>query len=181
MKILEDANFQKYLEDNNWIVECESPLEVRHSEGSFATNYAAQVLLNELHSQYKDENSITIEDADENIQMKNFEKLEKLFNIMDGYIQAAWQVEHDNPANESDEDRLSSQAYAAWDNTFSLVFSKDISHKIRDCFDALNVDLDYYDPDTTYKEDVLSYYNAVKDEVENLTKLFRPSSNKMRY
>jgi hypothetical protein len=179
MKILEDADFQKYLENNEWTVECESPLEVRNSEGSFATNYAAQVLLAELHTQYKEENNIVTE-SDENTQLKTFEKLEKLYNIMDGYVQAAWNIEHENPPTEFDEDRLSSSAFSAWDNTFTLVFSKEISHKIRDCLDELNIRMDYYDPDTSYKEDVMAYYDAVKTEVENLTKLFRPTSNKMR-
>jgi hypothetical protein len=36
------------LEDDGWIVECESPFEIRHTDGSFATNQAAYSVLNSL-------------------------------------------------------------------------------------------------------------------------------------
>ena len=43
------------LEDNNWVVECESPFEIRHSEdGSFASGQAAQMVLDDL----KEENGL---------------------------------------------------------------------------------------------------------------------------
>jgi len=35
----------KLLEDNGWTVECESPLEIRHVDGSFASQLAAQYAL----------------------------------------------------------------------------------------------------------------------------------------
>lgn len=178
MKILEDSNFQKYLEDNDWTVECESPLEVRHSEGSFATNYAAKVLLAELHSQYKEENNLA-SDVDENTQLKTFEKLEKLVSIMDGYIEAAKQVEADNPPFDSDEDRLSSKAYDVWKKTYNLVFSDEVSVKIRSHLDELGGELNYYS-DYGYNDDVLAFHNAVKGEMDSLTKLFRPTASKIR-
>jgi hypothetical protein len=180
MKILEDADFQKYLEDNQWTIECESPLEVRHAEGSFATNYAAKVLLNELHSQYKDENVVEIETEEyETAQMKTFKKLEKVFNIMDNYIQAAWQVEKDYPVKESDEDRLSPTAYDVWKKTYNFVFDDEVSVKIRAYLTELDCKLNYYS-DYSYKEDLIAFYDNVKKEVDNLTKIFCPSSNKMK-
>lgn len=33
------------LEKNGWTVECESPFEVRHEDGSFATGQAAEMVL----------------------------------------------------------------------------------------------------------------------------------------
>lgn len=33
------------LEDNGWIIECESPFEIRHEDGSFATQQAAEIVL----------------------------------------------------------------------------------------------------------------------------------------
>lgn len=36
---------EKLLEKHGWTVECYSPFEVRHEDGSFATGQAAQVLL----------------------------------------------------------------------------------------------------------------------------------------
>lgn len=43
---------EKVLEENGWIIECESPFEIRHKEsGSFASNQAAYMILNELNLQ----------------------------------------------------------------------------------------------------------------------------------
>ena len=33
------------LEENDWTVECESPFEIRHEDGSFATGQAAEIVL----------------------------------------------------------------------------------------------------------------------------------------
>jgi hypothetical protein len=39
---------RKLLEDNGWTVECESPLEIRHEDGSFATLNGADMVLCQL-------------------------------------------------------------------------------------------------------------------------------------
>ena len=31
-------------EKNGWVVECESPFEIRHADGSFASGYAAKII-----------------------------------------------------------------------------------------------------------------------------------------
>ena len=49
-----------------------------------------------------------------------------------------------------------------WEQKYDLIFSEDISISIS----KLNLLQDYYDPDSSYKDDVLAYYNAVKDCVE---------------
>jgi len=36
------------LNDNGWIIECESPFEIRHSDGSFASGQGARAVLDEL-------------------------------------------------------------------------------------------------------------------------------------
>jgi len=38
----------KLLEDNGWVVECESPFEIRTKDGSFASGEAAQIVLHDL-------------------------------------------------------------------------------------------------------------------------------------
>lgn len=40
-----DPDNIRILADNGWTVECESPFEVRHEDGSFATGGAAEILL----------------------------------------------------------------------------------------------------------------------------------------
>ncbi len=45
----------EFLEENGWIVECESPLEIRDQEtGSFATGYAAKCVLASLREEEKE-------------------------------------------------------------------------------------------------------------------------------
>lgn len=39
---------KKLLEDNEWIVECESPFEIRFADGAFASGLAAQIVLDDL-------------------------------------------------------------------------------------------------------------------------------------
>lgn len=177
---MHDEEFKKWLEDNNWTIECESPLEIRHDEGSFASLYAAKILLSELYSQYKEQTEHT-ENSFEQLPTERyphqhaFEQLQRLFNAVDQYVQTAWSQEHtDKDRRDETDEEMSTDAYALWETTYSLVFNKNMSGKIKDCFNELNVDLDYYDPDTTYKEDVLAYYNAVKEQIETLTELIQP-------
>jgi hypothetical protein len=186
MNILQDDDFQRYLEVNGWTVECESPLEIRHEEGSFATLYAAKVLLGELEEQYKEERNVadkTVSADEEYPHQHTFEKLLKLFDAMENYVNTAQEQEYkDKDRTDETDEKMSRDAYALWDTTYSLVFNKNLSTKIKDCLAELNVDLEYYDPDTSYKEDVLAYYEAVKSEVETLTKLIQPNnSKKMRF
>ena len=40
------------LNEDGWEVECESPLEIRHADGSFASGYAANVVVSDLKSEH---------------------------------------------------------------------------------------------------------------------------------
>lgn len=45
---------EKLLEENGWIVECESPFEIRHEfSGSFASNWAAEYVVEILKQENK--------------------------------------------------------------------------------------------------------------------------------
>jgi glycerophosphoryl diester phosphodiesterase len=44
----------KILEDNGWMVECESPFEISQNDGSFASNYAAKLILETLKQSNSD-------------------------------------------------------------------------------------------------------------------------------
>lgn len=39
------TELQQIVEANGWTVECESPLEIRHEDGSFATGQAARIVI----------------------------------------------------------------------------------------------------------------------------------------
>lgn len=36
------------LEENGWVIECESPFEIRHEDGSFASMQAVYIILHYL-------------------------------------------------------------------------------------------------------------------------------------
>lgn len=43
------------LESEGWEIECESPYEIRHEDGSFATGFAAQIVTDYIVSEYEEE------------------------------------------------------------------------------------------------------------------------------
>ena len=48
----------------------------------------------------------------------------------------------------------------SWEEKYELIFSPEISQKVFEI-----VRFDYYDPDTTYEEDVMAFYNAFKQHL----------------
>ena len=53
-----------------------------------------------------------------------------------------------------------------WELKYDLIFSEDISKRI---FSLIN--LDYYDPDTSYEEDVRAFMNALEEKAEQLKRI----------
>ena len=47
----------------------------------------------------------------------------------------------------------------SWEEKYDLIFSSEISQKV--C--KLARGFDYYDPDTTYEEDVMAFFNSFKE------------------
>lgn len=43
-----NSDDKRVLEKNGWTIECESPFEIRHTDGSFATGQAARLVLEAL-------------------------------------------------------------------------------------------------------------------------------------
>lgn len=63
---------RKLLEFNGWIVECESPFEIRRSKTeSFATNEAAKLILNSLKTEAEFENNLILETATQYTEIYN--------------------------------------------------------------------------------------------------------------
>lgn len=44
---------KEILEEGGWTIECESPLEIRHKDGSFATGMTARFVTDVLVEDYK--------------------------------------------------------------------------------------------------------------------------------
>lgn len=55
---------------------------------------------------------------------------------------------------------------ADWQLKYDLIFSKTISSAIKQLWP-----IDYYDPDTSYQEDVTSFIAAVEEQKDRLSKL----------
>jgi hypothetical protein len=50
----------------------------------------------------------------------------------------------------------------AWKNAYYLIFSSEISRKIANT----GIDLDYYDPDSSYEDDVRAYCRALEEKIK---------------
>lgn len=57
---------------------------------------------------------------------------------------------------------------ASWETKFEFVFSKDLSRKVWE----IDPHFDYYDPDTTYEDDVRAFVDALQERVAELEKTF---------
>jgi hypothetical protein len=55
-----------------------------------------------------------------------------------------------------------------WEYKYDRVFG--YTKNIRVLLDELNILFDYYDPDTSYEEDVMAYIRALRSVKENLIK-----------
>ena len=56
---------------------------------------------------------------------------------------------------------------ADWETKYDLIFSESISKTI-----FREIHLHYYDPDTSYEEDVTAFVNAFNDKMEQINKAF---------
>lgn len=57
-----------------------------------------------------------------------------------------------------------------WSIAYDQIFSEKISKKIYKKFHKLNIQMHYYDPDSSYEDDVRAYVNAVNEKLEEITK-----------
>lgn len=58
----------------------------------------------------------------------------------------------------------------SWDQRYHIVFSSQISLPIIKRFHETGINLDWYDPDSSYEEDVLAFYYAVKNKEKLILK-----------
>ncbi len=52
-----------------------------------------------------------------------------------------------------------------WQKIYSVIFSDSISVRVRKLFDNLNRSFSYYDPDTSYREDVEAFIVALGENI----------------
>lgn len=58
-----------------------------------------------------------------------------------------------------------------WETKYDLVFCENVSRRVFKLLKELGVSFDYYDPDTSYEEDLRAFANALKEKVEELEKV----------
>jgi hypothetical protein len=76
----------KILENNGWIVECESPFEISQENGSFASNNAAKLILETLRRENPNPLKILCNDLTnilEEYQANYYKKIECVIKIKD--------------------------------------------------------------------------------------------------
>lgn len=66
---------------------------------------------------------------------------------------------------------------ADWKTKYDLVFSDNVCVRIRQLLDELGCSLNYYDPDTTYEEDLRAYADALKEKMVQINAAFAGVSN----
>jgi len=54
---------EQLLEKHGWTLECESPFEIRHEDGSFATGQAADIVLLALKEGWCDDDQVAHSDG----------------------------------------------------------------------------------------------------------------------
>lgn len=95
----------------------------------------------------------------------------ELFDI-NVFVQHAIAVARDTDSDNHDHDR--------WATAYGLIFSKACSQRAYALFKTLNVDFDYYDPDTSYQEDVEAFATAFHHSCESIAAFF-PSVAKVYF
>ena len=66
-----------------------------------------------------------------------------------------------------DLDELINHSNLTWENKYNILFQK-MAPYLRKNFD---IKLDYYDPDIDYYDDVMAWYNAFNEQIDNLIEM----------
>ena len=94
--------------------------------------------------------------------------IKKINHLYDLGVHGSMHLYH-HPDAEIDDD-------CSWSSIYNKIFSKKISKKVHKM-----VQLDYYDPDTSYREDVTAFVNAAIPALQNeITKLKEQSNDRNR-
>lgn len=147
------------LESLGWTVECESPFEIRHEDGSFATQNAAKIIMSDVLKEHEETK----------VKVHIFEDVIADLEVINNHVQNIVS----NAIALDSEKKQDCERGADWDSVFGLVFNPETSTAAFTLLENINNSLNYYDPDTSYEEDVIAFANALKEKVtslQNLTK-----------
>lgn len=175
--------FEQFIEDQGWTIVCESPLELSHEDGSFASMQAAKLALSQLNEEFLEENPQYKEDSSDTIADDQESKISELVRINDKVQSYVEKAQHQKMLDEETNKNggYSYEAEKLWDLTYSLVFSDNICRRTRTLFNELNISFDYYDPDTSYEEDVRAYADALNEKVTSIKNLVSEDEDTYRH
>lgn len=71
---------EEILDRCGWSLDCQSPLNISHTDGTMATNYAAQVMIDYLRDEFEEEREDFVE------ALKPRDIIEDLENIIPGFV-----------------------------------------------------------------------------------------------
>ncbi len=54
-----------------------------------------------------------------------------------------------------------------------MIFSKDLSRKVFDYLSQMNLSMNYYDPDSDYKDDYMAFMDAFEEKMDRLNTINR--------
>lgn len=83
--------------------------------------------------------------------------------LLNRYVQDVVKMAHTQPSNTD-----------VWPTVYSLVFSETISDQVYSLLRSMNQQLDYADPDTSYKEDVCAFAQALEEKCTVLKDVAAP-------
>lgn len=74
-------------------------------------------------------------------------------------------------------DKVYNDPELSWDTKYSLIFSENISRQFTAQLDHYGIRLDYYDPDSSYEDDVRAYYEALMEVKDRALEMERDHIN----
>lgn len=134
---------ESLLKAAGWTLECDSPFEVRHRDGSFASGQAARLVMEAVRTESKmlspcsDESRKPLKEV--------IEQLEATIRCLVGVREEARKTNTE----------------AAWEIAYALTFSDAGSKSIKTLLTRLNLQFTWDDPDGGYDDDVNSYVDAL--------------------
>ena len=138
------------LQAEGWTVECVSPLELRHQDGSFATLQAALLVVAEVCSS--------------GARQPFAPELEELETKVQWAVQL---VDSAKALTRDDSDEY-------WKNAYGLIFNEKGALAINCLLLKLGASTDWADPDGSYREDVCAYVSSVQEKLRMLKDLLQP-------
>lgn len=149
---MDNNNRDELLSLKGWMVECESPLEVRHHDGSRASGQAARIVIDALLEECR---------VDAQHRAKLIEELQAVASDVALTI--------DDAVSKCAEKPEKTKFY--WSRAYHRVFSPRVSDRVHDIAKELEQPFDYFDPDTAYKEDVRAFHAGLVKYISELRAL----------